>query len=90
MGAPHIAPLSDFLSLSASLSAAVADTYSLVGLQGRQDQEGSLFLTKRRSHPRFQLTILNKKSGSAHSTLNLGLWQYGGLEIVEDTSLTPV
>ena len=33
--------------------------------QARQDQEGTLFLTKRRSHPRFQLIILNKKSGSA-------------------------
>ena len=40
--------------------------------QARQDQEGTLFLTKRRSHPRFQLIILNKKSGSACGTRTRG------------------
>ena len=31
-------------------------------LQARKDVEGSLFLKKRRTHPTYQFTILNKKS----------------------------
>lgn len=36
--------------------------------QSRKDVEGSLFLVKRRSQPRFQFIILNKKSaGGRHA-----------------------
>jgi hypothetical protein len=34
----------------------------------RKDVEGSLFLVRRQSHPRFQLIILNKKSAVATET----------------------
>jgi hypothetical protein len=35
----------------------------------RKDVEGSLFLVRRQSHPRFQLIILNKKSAGKPSLL---------------------
>lgn len=51
---------------SASLACRAVPMAKSLGLQSRKDVEGSLFLVKRRSQPRFQYIILNKKSAGCN------------------------
>lgn len=57
--------------MSASLQRAPSGIESAMRSQSRKDVEGSLFLVRRLSQPRFQLVILNKKSAGNASLLLL-------------------